>query len=210
MTLFLLLSLFAFSEFEKPPLAVKEARLCVHLPGSIFTDDEVKRRLFSGLTTSVILETEVRGNGATSTHTCVLELRYDLWEEQLGMRYVCEGGVSEVRLFKNIEELVAYLEKDALELAGLSANVSGSLTVRTRLRVIPFSRVEEEDTANWLGDVLKTPSGSTQQQDRGRQRTTAEQSGGNEIFQLLMTTGIKRDSVLDLRWKWRLNGVGGR
>lgn len=206
MTWFVTLLLIFSADFEKPELALQANQLQFHLPQPLLADVEVERRLLSGLTTSIIIETDARAaDGREFSESVILEIRYDLWEETLTMALVSQQGQAEQHVYKDLVELLAALRRAPLNILALANPPPGELTVRTRLRVIPYSQSEADAAVTWLGDVLTAPVETAGQQDRGRRRTTGESSSGSEIFQVLMSTGLKREAVVDLRWKWRLS-----
>jgi hypothetical protein len=193
------------ADFEKPKLAHAENQLQFHLPEPLLSDAEVERRLLSGLTTSIIIETEARtATGKSFNDSLILEIRYDLWEETLTLGLVSKGGRAEKQVYSGLEDLLEAMRKEPRGIMTLPNPPPGMVQVRTRLRVIPYSQSEEDAAKSWIGDILTTPAEGTNQQDRGRQRTTGSTESGSEIFQVLMSSGLKRDAVVDVRWKWRL------
>lgn len=195
------------ADFEKPNLTIVDSELQFHLPEPLLADTEVERRLLSGLTTSIIIETEARAaNGSEFSESVIMEIRYDLWEETLTTALVSkQGQAAQMRYSGGIPELIEALRAKPLKVLTLHQPPPGQMTVRSRLRVIPYSQSEEDAAVTWLGDVLTAPVQSQGQQDRGRRRTTGDSQSGSEIFQVLMSTGLKREAVVDVRWRWRIN-----
>lgn len=204
MTWIAVLILLISADFEKPQLNLAAQQVQIHLPEPLLADVEVERRLLSGLTTSIIIETEARdASGAAFNDSMILEIRYDLWEEQLSVAQIAASGEVNQQVYGSLLEFIEAMRLAPLNVMMLADPAHSLVSVRTRVRVIPYSQSEEDAAVTWLGDVLTAPAEASDQQDRGRRRTTGDSSSGSEIFQVLMTTGLKREAVVDLRWKWR-------
>ena len=204
MNVFLLL-LMIWRPLEKPALIMEDQRfITLHVPPGVLADDDFKRRLFSGLTTSIELETELRGVSKESA-VSLIEIRYDVWEELLLVRKFEPGGtVSRVSL-ANLDELRQWFDRVPLRIYALSAeHLNRVLTVKVTCRVIPFSKAEQHQTQAWFANLAEVPDAAQRGQiSRTRNReSTSTENGGNGIFRVLMTTSIERQSVVTYKWRW--------
>ena len=200
----LMLLLFA-SSGEKPALERgQEDYLTLALPNQVLAASDFRKRLYSGLTTSIELITEVKSDGVTNKSFSLLEIRYEIWEEVLLVRkYEANKTITSMQ-FGSLDELAAWLSEEPIIVAPVS-QTSGDLAVRVQCRIIPFSQAEELQTKEWFSNVLAVPdAGNRGQQDRERSRSISEDQSVSGIFEVLMTTSIQRRSVRTFKWKWRL------
>lgn len=178
------------------------------LPDAVWDDADLRRRLFSGLTTTIELETELphRKPEARVAYALV-EIRYDVWEEQLLVRTFEPGGsISQVTL-KDLAALRVWLQEHPLVLYLLDEqHLNRTLTAKVRCRIIPFSKLEQEQTMAWFANLGEVQAnGEAVAASRGRSGQGPETDrGGNDFFRVLMTTSIERRSVVSYRWRWSL------
>ena len=194
----LLLSLLLAAPVADPSVTRRDdGYLTLKLPAGLLDSPEIQRRLISGLTTSIELETQIKG--AAKPQMALITIRYLVWDEKvLVQQWEPQGGVHEYD-FANLEALTHWLAANPVPIAWLGENRRGELYVRTRCRVVPYSSEEADRTRQWFTQRLATPGASQ------RGFTGHENDGtGNGVFEVIMSQGINRNAHLSFRWKWRL------
>lgn len=192
---------------QEPPLVNDTDGWCrVALPLDLLEDASVRKKLYSGLTTT--FELESRFSQAEEPHYAVLQVRYEIWEEVFVISRVdADGQVGRFR-FADLAQTAAWLAKNPLRIAPMPANTgppAGRLTCRVRL--IPFSQSEGRLAEDWFAKVLRVPDAvTTGQSDASRERALDDSSDGGGIFEVLMSKSIRRKSIRSVRWQWRLDG----
>ena len=207
MNLYLLLLLVFAQSGAKPPLTRDDRGfLTLAVPREVLDAADFRKRLYSGLTTSIELVTEVKSAGVTNRSFCLLEIRYEIWEETLIVRKYEANRTITAKSFGSLDELVTWLARTPLLVAPLGDGAKAqSISVKVQCRIIPFSQAEELQTKEWFSNVLSVPdAGQRGQQDRERERGLTEDQTVSGIFDVLMTTSIQRRSVRTFKWKWRL------
>lgn len=198
-----LLLLMLFQGDAQPQLLQEEGRLRMALSRDVLEASELQRRLHSGLTTSLEFVTQVRVGDNTESYFSLLEIRYEIWEEELIVRRIEADERGRSATFKTMEELEAWMEDEPMVVGFHPENAEGS--VRVQCRILPFSQSEGLETREWFSKVLSVPSaGQRGQKDRSRKRNLREGESSSGIFDVLMTTSIQRRSVRTYKWKWRL------
>ncbi|CAM2007355.1 hypothetical protein [Acanthopleuribacter pedis] len=193
----------------KPPLQVAAPGvLKMVLPDAVWEDEDLRRRLFSGLTTTIELETELpHRDPEARTAFALMEIRYDVWEEQLLVRTFEPGGSMSQATLKDVDALRLWLKKNPLALYLLDdQHLNRALTAKVRCRIIPFSKLEQEQTMAWFANLGEAQANGEQvAASRGRLGQGPETDrGGNDFFRVLMTTSIERRSVVSFRWRYAL------
>lgn len=178
----------------------------VALPLDLLEDASVRKKLYSGLTTT--FELESRFSQAEKPHYAVLQVRYEIWEEVFVISRVdADGQIGRFR-FVDLAQTAAWLAENPLRIAPTPDNTgppAGRLTCRVRL--IPFSQSEGRLAEDWFAKVLRVPDAvTTGQSDASRERALDESSDGGGIFEVLMSKSIRRKSIRSVRWQWRLDG----
>ena len=179
----------------------------MRFPPDLLESSDFKRRLFSGLTSSIELITEVNAGGGNRLHYSLIEIRYEVWEEQLLIRIIEGSGSPNTLSFKSLDNFKQWLVKNPIVVANLLQEERGKpLKVKLSCRIIPFSRSEQLQTKDWFAKLIKVPDAARRgQSNRSRQRNV--EGSNNNVFQLLMSSGIDRSSVLTWQWKWALAEV---
>lgn len=190
---------------EKPLLVHHETDcLKLTLPQAVVSDPALSRRLLSGLTTSIELETHLDGRDGKRVERALLMIRYDVWEERIELNLKEWGGVSK-REFATLEALFAYLTQHGIRAAPLS-DADYPLKLRVICRVIPYSSEEAQQTRDWFSQRLKVAR-ATEQGLIANEGST--RPGDVGIFEILMSSGIGQRASQEYRWKWRLTGRPG-
>ncbi len=195
--LFGLIFLFA----EKPRLQLQEpGELVIKIPAALLSDPSLERRLFSGLTTSIELDTQLKSPTGSSRFKALLTIRYHVWEETVLVYLLEPGNRVSHQTFDKIEAFYSWLEQVGIKLAKPAASPY-PLTVKTTCRIVPYSNAEAAKTRDWFSQVLRVPHAG--EQGLGSTETVSGE-GGNGVFQILMSQGIGRETHAIYRWKWLL------
>lgn len=164
-------------------------------------DREVAGFLASGLTTSFVLEVTVRDRDRRrATGGCLLELRYDLWDEAyLATKYSNDGRRERARLASR-RELASFFAGLDLGVADLRTLAPGGpWSLRVRLAVLPFSSAEQSDAQRWFGRTLGSENPGREPAERELQ-----ERGGGGLLNLLLATSIGRDEAASFDWQLEL------
>lgn len=184
-----------------PPPAVEAARdslMLTHLP-PILGDEEVRKQLATGLTTSFVFTADGRSAaGAKVTGAARVDVRYDLWDEvYLVTRIDASGHAARVTL-PSFERLAEWWREERLVVCR-GAAAAGLAAVNVQLRLIPFSQAEQLDTQRWFSQALSgEKSGSA-----GAVSDAVEDQpeSFSQVINLLMSTSIGRPALLEYEWK---------
>lgn len=184
-----------------PPPAVEAVRdglVLTHLP-PILGDEEVRKSLATGLTTSFLFTAEGRGTaGARLMGAARVDVRYDLWDEvYLVTRIDASGHAARVTL-PSFERLGEWWREEKLVVLRGPA-VAGLDSVNVRLRLIPFSQAEQLDAQRWFSQALsaeKSGSAGALSEAVGDQPESFSQ-----VINLLMSNSIGRPALLEYEWK---------
>jgi len=192
-----------------PPPAVEAARdvlALTHLP-PILGDEEVRKQLATGLTTSFVFTAEARAaSGVKLTGAARVDVRYDLWDEvYLVTRIDIAGHAARVTL-PSFERLAGWWREERLAVLRGPA-IAGVAGVNVRLRLIPFSQAEQLDTQRWFSQALSAekPGSAGAVSDAIQDQPESF----SQVINLLMSTSIGRPALLEYEWK-RLVPAAGR
>jgi hypothetical protein len=154
----------------------------------ILGDEEVRKQLGTGLTTSFAFEATARGEAGKLKGAARVDVRYDLWDEiYIVTRIDASGHAARVTL-PSFARLIL-----------LRAPAAGAATVDVRLKVIPFSQAEQLETQRWFSQALSAEkSGSA-----GAVSDAVEDQpeSFSQVINLLMATSIGRPALLEYAWK---------
>lgn len=188
---------------EPPGFVIRGGALVLASLPDLAQRKEVADFLASGLTTSFVLEVTVRDRERRRvTGGCLLELRYDLWDEAyLAIQHGFDGRRARSRLASQ-RELGGLFAKLDLKVADVRAlAVDGAWSLRVRLAVLPFSSAEQSDAQRWFGRTLGSESpGGDEPADRER-----EERGGGALLNLLLATSIGREEAASFDWQVELS-----
>ncbi len=169
-----------------------------HLP-PILAEDEVRKQLGTGLTTTFLFTAEARGAaGAKVAGAARVDIRYDLWDEVYLVSRVDGSGRLERANFPSFERLADWWRGVRLLLIRAPAD-AGAQRVEVRLRIIPFSQSEQRDTQRWFSAALSgEKSGSAGAVSDAVQD---QPESFSQVINLLMATSIGRPALLEYVWK---------
>jgi hypothetical protein len=165
----------------------------------ILAEEEVKKQLGTGLTTTLLFTAEARGaSGAKVAGAARVDIRYDLWDEVYLVSRVDGSGRLERANFPSFERLADWWRGARLLLIRAPAE-AGAQRVEVRLRIIPFSQSEQRDTQRWFSQALSgEKSGSAGAVSDAVQD---QPESFSQVINLLMATSIGRPALLEYVWK---------
>ncbi|MBI2837396.1 MAG: hypothetical protein HYX75_03730 [Acidobacteria bacterium] len=189
-----------------PPLErADDDYLLLNLPREPMEDEEIRRRLASGLTTTLELVGVVEADTRKLTLSpASIDIRYDLWEEQFLVKRMDTGRAPSTRSLLSIEAIVDWLRAEPLRIASLQGvDRRATISVRVRCYVTPFSKAEEGRAKEWFSQALRVPSAG-EGGGRAPQRAAGGEAEKQSVFAMLISTGIARRAVRTYDWSWTL------
>ena len=163
----------------------------------ILGEEEVRKQLGTGLTTSFAFEATARAAGGKVKGAARVDVRYDLWDEiYIVTRIDASGHATRVTL-PSFERLAEWWRDARLVL--IRGPATGIAAVDVRLKVIPFSQAEQLETQRWFSQALSAEkSGSA-----GAVSDAVEDQpeSFSQVINLLMATSIGRPALLEYAWK---------
>jgi hypothetical protein len=191
-------ALFA-ADYGRPSYTVTaDGVIAVSFPAEVLRDEEVRRNLTSGLTTSfAVLATA----GADRTRSAArIEVRYDLWDEQFLVRKIeSDGHVSDVKL-SSAEALEKWWRAASVRLARLP-RPNGPLRVELEMTVYPFSVAEEHRTREWLARSASAAGSSLPRGQTADGTTPVAGATSSALIDALIGTTIHARPLLTFRWR---------
>ena len=176
-----------------PPRASVSAEglLTITLPAPLLALSEVKQQLVSGLTTVFTVAVSAADQRTSAKGGARIEIRYELWEEKFLVSVIDLQG-SEVKLsFPSEQALADWWGSNALKVSPV--RFVDTVTVEVRLRMLPFSRQEQNATRRWLSRTLSGGSGQGES-------SPAESA---EILRIIVETSVQRRPLLEFKWNVR-------
>lgn len=168
--------------------AAANGDISVMLPESILRNDEVKKQLTSGLTTSfVITTTPIRGAAR-------VDVRFDLWDETFAIEVVSAVASSHTFSAPSFDKLVEWWRTTPVRLAHESRSALPA-SLRIKVDVLPFSATEESRAQKWLSKSLDPSAASS-----GHARRDNPRSSASEIIDAIIATSIRRRPILSFHW----------
>lgn len=183
-----------------PAPAVESARegLVVSRLPPILGEEEVRKQLATGLTTSFAFEASARGTAGKVKGGARVDVRYDLWDEvYIVTRVDLSGHAARVTL-PSFERLAEWWREARLVVVRAPA-AGGVATVEVALRVIPFSQAEQLDAQRWFSQALsgeKTGSAGAVSD-----AVEDQPESFSQVINLLLATSIGRPALLEYQWK---------
>ncbi|HET9211447.1 MAG TPA: hypothetical protein VFR03_13650 [Thermoanaerobaculia bacterium] len=163
----------------------------------ILGEEEVRKQLATGLTTSFAFEATARASGGKLKGAARVDVRYDLWDEiYIVTRVDASGHAARVTL-PSFEKLAEWWRDARLVL--IRGPAAGAAAADVRLKVIPFSQAEQLETQRWFSQALSAEkSGSA-----GAVSDAVEDQpeSFSQVINLLMATSIGRPALLEYAWK---------
>ena len=184
---------------KPPPPAVevaKEGLVLSRLP-PILAEEEVKKQLGTGLTTSFLFEVKTQGDAGKATGGARVDVRYELWDEVYIVTRIDAAGRPVRVTLPSFEKLAEWWREVRL----VALRPAMAATVRNadvHLSVIPFSHAEQLDAQRWFSQALSAEkSGSA---GAVNEAVEAQPESFSQVLNLLMATSIGRSPVLELEW----------
>ncbi len=169
----------------------------------ILDDDEMRRQLDTGLTTSLVFRLTWRDRqGKKIEGGARAQIRYELWDELYEVAVLDGQGRLQRAQLATFDALAAWWSE--LRLVVLVASPAAELqdprfrpSARLSVDVVPFSRAEQQDTQRWFSESLeKAGRGNTEEVAR----SVEEPEKLSRVLGLLMATSIQRRAILTHRW----------
>ncbi len=181
-----------------PPLVelAKEGLVISRLP-PILTEEEVKKQLGTGLTTSFLFEVSTQGGAGKAKGGARVDVRYELWEEVYIVTRIDASGRPVRVTIPSFEKLAEWWRE--VRLVALRPQTAATAqSTEVHLSVIPFSHAEQLDAQRWFSQALSAEkSGSA---GAVNEAVEAQPESFSQVLNLLMATSIGRAPVLELQW----------
>jgi hypothetical protein len=176
----------------------REGIVLFHLP-PVFGEEEVRKQLGTGLTTSFAFEATGRTvESGKIKGAARVDVRYDLWDEiYIVTRIDATGHASRVTL-PSFERLAEWWRDTRLVLIR-GPGAAGLASVEVALRVIPFSQAEQLDTQRWFSQALSAEKSGSAGAVSEAVEDQPESFG--QVINLLMATSIGRPALLEHSWR---------
>jgi hypothetical protein len=173
---------------------VREGLALARLP-PVLADDEVRKQLATGLTTSFVFEATGRDAAGRKVRGAArVDVRYELWDEvYLVSRIDAAGRAAKVTL-PSFERLAEWWRDSRLVV------LRGATPARTeiRLRVIPFSQAEQLDAQRWFSQALSAEKAGSA--GAVSEAVEDQPESFSQVINLLMATSIGRPALLEFEW----------
>jgi hypothetical protein len=184
----------------QPPAveAAREGFALSRLP-PILGEEEVRKQLGTGLTTSFVFEANARGaTGGKVKGAARVDVRYDLWDEIYIVTRIDTAGHAARLTLPSFERLAEWWREERLVVIRAPA-AAGIASLGVTLRVIPFSQAEQLDTQRWFSQALSAErSGSA---GALSEAVEDQPESFSQVINLLMATSIGRPALLVYEWK---------
>ncbi|HEV2851286.1 MAG TPA: hypothetical protein VHC97_00625 [Thermoanaerobaculia bacterium] len=178
--------------------AAREGLVLSRLP-HVLAEEEVRKQLGTGLTTSFVFQTTARDASGTRTRGGArVDVRYDLWDEVYVVTRVDASGRALRTTLPSFEKLGEWW-RDARLVVIRPPAAGRARSAEVRLRVIPFSQAEQLDAQRWFSQALSAEkSGSA---GAVSEAVEDQPESFSQVLNLLMATSIGRPALLEYEWK---------
>ncbi|HEX4959408.1 MAG TPA: hypothetical protein VF173_01120 [Thermoanaerobaculia bacterium] len=175
---------------------VREGLVLSRLP-AILGDEEVRKQLGTGLTTSFLFEVKTQGDAGKAQGGARVDVRYELWDEvYIVTRIDATGRPVKVNL-PTFEKLSEWWRD--LRLVALRPQAAATVhSAEVHLSVIPFSQAEQLDTQRWFSQSLSAEK--TGSAGAVADAVEDQPESFSQVLNLLMATSIGRRPLLELQW----------
>lgn len=190
----------------QPTLALRDGWLRLEGVPEILAEEEVRRQLDSGLTTSFVFQVRaLDGRGGAVKGAVQVEVRFEPWDAVYfvttlspdpGHPDAVRRRSSRLESFEALRSWWHQPELPVLEATALERG-EGAWEVVVEVRMIPFSATEQEDARRWFTRSLETPGGAAEAVGKASDEQT-ESLG--RVMRLLMATSIQRRALTRHRW----------
>jgi hypothetical protein len=197
-TLLLLLAPARLAALQAPALEpLREGLALTRLP-PILAEEEVRRQLGTGLTTSFVFEATAKGAASGKTRGAArVDVRYELWDEVYIVTRIDATGRAARTTLPTFERLAQWW-REARLVVFRPAAAAAARSVSIRLRVIPFSQAEQLDAQRWFSQALSAEkSGSAGAVSEG---VEDQPESFSQVINLLLATSISRSALLEYQW----------
>jgi hypothetical protein len=183
-----------------PLVAVtRSGSMTVTLPAGMLRERDVAHQLTSGLTTVFIVSVEASPHQGKNAGGVRADVRLDLWEEAYFVT-ITDGAAQQRKLrFASEAELVRWWNETPLTVIRSNtfpADVqNGGFEAMVKLTMLPFSNQEQANTQKWLARTLSESRGPT------RENLPTQSS---EILRMIVESSVKRNPLLERRWRVRV------
>ncbi len=169
----------------------------------ILAEEEVRRHLTTGLTTTLLFRLEPQWRVAPAGAR--IEVRYELWDEVFHVGVLTADGRSEQMVVPSFEELATWWQQVDLVVLNLEAQRgTAERYVRLVLDVIPFSQAERDDTERWFSETIGATARSASEEAE-RSPEEREESLGR-VLSVMIATSIQRRALTSYEWSLQLPG----
>ena len=184
----------------KPPPPIvelaKEGLVISRLP-PILTEEEVRKQLGTGLTTSFLFEVKTQGDAGKAKGGARVDVRYELWEEVYIVTRIDASG-RPIRVTLPSFERLAEWWRDVRMVALRPQAAASAQSIEVHLSVIPFSHAEQLDAQRWFSQALSAEK--TGSAGAVNEAVEAQPESFSQVLNLLMATSIGRAPLLELQW----------
>jgi hypothetical protein len=197
-TLLLLLAPLPLAAVPAAPAleSLKEGLALTRLP-PILGEEEVRKQLGTGLTTSFVFEVTGRGAASKIRGAARVDVRYDLWDEIYIVTRIDATGRATRTTQPSFERLAQWWREARLVVLRPAA-AAAARSVAIRLRVIPFSQAEQLDAQRWFSQALSAEkSGSA---GAVSEAVEDQPESFSQVINLLLATSISRSALLEYQW----------
>jgi hypothetical protein len=157
-------------------------------------DAEVLDFLKSGLTTTLVVSLNARGEGGQKLSASIrIDVRFEPWEETFSLEVARPGTPPEGHKLANEVGLHAWWKNLTLAY-GLSAEPRGTATVTFEL--VPFSEKEQADARRWYAEAMRSSASGR----GGRTGGLGTDPSNLGMLDSLTITSIQRHGVLRFSW----------
>jgi hypothetical protein len=162
-----------------------------HLP-AILGEEEVRKQLGTGLTTTFLFTAEARGAaGAKAAGAARVDIRYDLWDEVYLVSRLDGSGRLERANFPSFERLADWWRGARLLLIRAPADAG--------------AQSEQRDTQRWFSQALSGEKAGSAGAVSDAVQDQPESF--SQVINLLMATSIGRPALLEYAWKLNVSAV---
>jgi hypothetical protein len=193
----LLLLAVRLEALQPPALEAGRDGLALSRLPPVLAEEEVRKQLATGLTTSFAFEVTARGAAGGKTRGAArVDVRYELWDEVYIVTRIDAAGRAARTTLPSFERLAEWWKEARLVV--LRPPPAAARSVEVRLRVIPFSQAEQLDAQRWFSQALSAErSGSA---GAVSEAVENQPESFNQVINLLLATSIGRSALLEYQW----------
>ncbi|MDJ0839256.1 MAG: hypothetical protein QNK37_22250 [Acidobacteriota bacterium] len=191
---FLLLALAVLPAQAQPQLK-RGSELRLIIPESLLTEEKVNRKLYSGLTLSLVFRYELSKSASGLEGVTLVEVRYEPWDEVFYLRVILEGREVQSLVHKDFKALARWFQEPGIPLAvDPDTVIPKDRGFRLQVTIHPFSALEQERARRWVA-VSQRPAGGA-----SPAAPSQRPSGQPTLAGFLLAGSIKRSAMLSYSW----------